>query len=292
MNIIYNNISLKILTVSDYLRRAVFDDSGYDYLYDEIGIRCQCWLNPGATFPGMTPTNAERALAKALQVQRATFVISMNDVFSPGQVQNAILTSPIPGMDTDCRNGPLCKVHGILTDHGNASLVADIEFATWTNTVIDDSQLASQSAQTYQSIVLSNRWRYTVDYNKETYAEVRRIDGIAYFRMDILNTLLRDVREPGGAGVNTGVADYTREFLVPPPIDGFKRRAPMWELSPGGDVLRYIIEDEQKPKSFPLGNSHRIADIKVVEKRKQSEKTVGYDEESYGSRGSKREKWW
>lgn len=292
MNLIYNSVPLKILTVSDYLRHAIFDEGEYDYLYDEIGIRCQCWLNPGATFPGLTPTNAERALAAALQVQRATLVISMNDSFAPGEVQNAILTSPIPGMSTDCRNGPICKLHGIMTDHGNGSLVADIEFATWTNTVINDAVSPVTNPALYQSIVLSNRWKYTVDYNKETYAEMRRIDGTAYFRMDVLNRLLNDTATAGGAGVNAGVADYTREFLVPPPINGFQRRAPTWELSPGGDVLRYVIEDEQQPKSFPLGNQHRIASINVIEGRKMSEEVIGYSEAAYGSAGSSRRKWW
>jgi hypothetical protein len=267
MHVSYDDIEFKILTITEAVREQVYDPSEVDLLYDHFGMRCTAWLNPKATnakdFPGVegrekytketSPAITEIELVYRLAQPRKKLKIWMDSKLdlADKDPKEYILESPYKDMDTDAKFGPACRLHRFIPDHGNASLVVDLEFHT----------TMSPCKDTDASAIVSNRWTYKITYNPENYAEIRIIEGTAFFRMDLL------LKQFGG------VADNARQFLVPPPLNGYQRHAPIFELSPGGDALKYLIIDEQKPMSFPLGNKYRAASIQVKERRQYT--TVG-----------------
>jgi hypothetical protein len=271
LHLSYAGIDFQILRILEWVRTAVTDESGADFLYDQVGIRCLTWLNPDATtmadFPAAGAAGAAgqllggRASPAATEVELVSRLVqprqklfvwmdsSLTDDVNP---QETILESPLPGFTTDARYGPLCVVHGLQTNHGNASLVADLEFVTWLNP-------CTGRPGELPSPLLSNRWTYRSTYN-EAYAEVREFDGTAIFRLDAL------LADP----VLKGDASAFRGFLIPPCPPGYQREAPVFELAPAGDALRYKITDTRQPMSFPGAVGFDVAHIEVIEDRAYS----------------------
>ena len=274
----YDGIEFKVLRVTDYVRQAVFTDDWTSYLFDHVSIRMLCWLSPAAMnqivnvpieikeetlrikdFGG--PAATEIMLVERLLVPRKQLAIWMTSDPEDSDTKQYMIVSPFPGRFTDARFGPQCKVHALRPDHANASLVADLQFETDINPI--ETTVGKSGSP---PIVLANRWNYRVSYDPNNYSEIRIIEGEAHVRMD---TLLSAKFNPVGY-----LADEMRGHLVPPIPKGYQRENPTFELSSGGDVVRYAVIDRQTPMSFPLGSKLQIAHMKVLETRRYVSKLL------------------
>lgn len=246
--VLKGGVELSILSITDYERRAVLTDDETTYLWDHVGIRCTAWLNPGATGNNQSPVVTELQLVNLLKNDRRFLKIWMDSGPNDASPQEVLLASPYPKSRTDAKFGPTCLVHALQLDHGNGSIVVDLEFHT-------DISPCGPVSSTSKSVVLSNRWEYGVSYNPETYAEIRTIEGVCIFRMDNLLAVLN------------GNVDMTREFIIPPCPPGFQRHPELFEPSSGGNAIRYKIVDTQELRNFPAGRTYGAASIEIVEQR-------------------------
>jgi len=278
----YDSIEFKILRVTDYVRQAVYTDDWTSYLFDHVSIRCLAWINPAATAflsnvptsindngfgmggADLGPVSTELFLVSRLYNPRKQLAIWLNSDAASPTVKQYVLVSPFPGRSTDARFGPQCKVHSIKGDHGNQSFVLDLEFTTDINPIekkVGDSDSLP--------LILANRWKYRVTYDKESYAEIRIIEGTAHVRMD---TILSGLANPKFLNLET-----MRGYLVPSVPVGFQRETPTFEFGSGGDVLEYVVVDRQTPMSMPLGNAYKIANMNVEEQRRYSVDGIAKD---------------
>ncbi len=173
-----------------------------------------------------------------------------------------LLVSPLTGVGTDARHGPLCTVMDLPMIHGNASGIYRLRFETWEapmddyrigkgngEEALDPARRAEVSladvrnaalAKDRMSVlppILSNRWTMRHEPDPQTYLNTLVIEGKVYFRMDVLKSRII-------------TPDQLRRFFMHPLARGYVRMPPMTGIMEGGDAVWYKITDKEVMTNF------------------------------------------
>lgn len=225
----YNGIDLQIGRVLDSEMRAVYDDTGVDFLYVHFRIRVQAIFNPRATASqvnnpsGDTPAASLSFLRQRLLTPRQSLQINIgNDTLLVSPQINADANVPFA---TDANNGPHPIDLQILSVHGSKSIVVAYEIETWLNE-------CTGSSGSPPPTILSHRWEMTEDIGDD-YLSTRTIRGRATFRTDFLLA-------------ESNVPDDFRRYLFHPVPPFFQRTSIRVTPESDGTALNYEIVDEEQ----------------------------------------------
>lgn len=258
MFIKYGALEFEIERIYRWDHRAVFDESGLDYLYDHIVIGVQCVLHESAT-------RSDAVMGRPVQGNRGTYAAaSVRDLRTymmqprlPLQVRigpEFILESPArkPGKlgnlayDCDAKGGPQPLSFNISKNYGlGRTIIATFEVETWINDFNDREKTPA---------ILSNRWTMSHDLDELAYT-TRTIQGRAVFRKDLLLG-----SNNAGAAQQPNYPDDFRSKLFHPVPDFFKRQSVHVSQSPDGCTVDYRVTDVEQPANINLNS--RIAKIK------------------------------
>jgi hypothetical protein len=251
-------VTFNVPSITDFNLVSTYDEkAGVDFQWFRMQLRANCILNNSVNIPGQTPIQSELQLIQLLSKQRQVLRIWMADApDGAASPYETLLFTPNPGSQTDAQFGPQCIVHSIRCDIGSGSLMLDLQFIADISPCGSSGMMATTSASS-PSLLVSNRWKYSVFYKPENGAEVRVIDGLAVFRMD---ELLKQLN---------GIADSLRLWLIPAKTAGYQRYIldDGLQVSEGGTTYKYTIVDEQVSMSVPNANPLGIANIFVDEER-------------------------
>ena len=212
MHVSYAGRPFEILNTTGWLIEEVRVEEQAPPLYYHWQMDFTCWLNPDATaaqkfaptgpapfcatprdpfgqggggdFGGLqneqhrqgkaSPVETLIEVLKRLAQPRQKLLVWLDSglPLEKGDPREVILESPLPGMQSDCLNGPRCRLLGPIPD-GNASIVLHLRFETW----------MPLCSETNAPFLLSNYFTIAEDYD-EQYRPVRIISGEARFRLD------------------------------------------------------------------------------------------------------------
>ncbi len=243
MELIYNNVKLKIGRVNAFQQKAVYTEDGADYLYTHFYINVQCVFNPFATtsvtgtvndigklfYIGRDdPQTALMQLRHRLEEPRRTLEIRNGGFLmlkSPPEIAEVDTGGNIIGTHSvgiDAKVGPHPINLSIVEIHGAKTIVCNYEIETWLN-----------ECDTFDGAVLANRWQMTEELD-ERFLSVRTVSGTAYFRQDVM------------AATNTTPDDYRNALVVPTPDTGFKRTSIRISVDENNCAVRYEAVDEEQ----------------------------------------------
>jgi hypothetical protein len=247
----YGNLSFEMERIYRWDHRAVFDETGQDFLYDHIVIGCQCVLNPlatrsnavtgkalgagGAGEPGMTSL---RDLRTYMMQPRLPLSVTIG--------RDEILASPtkVPGVGPlvcDAKGGPQPLAFNVVQFFGvGRTLLCNFEIETWINDFKGEGSPA----------ILSNRWRVTHDIDELNYT-TRTVAGRVVFRKDFIST-------PGFRGISYP-DDFRARFNHPIP-SGCKRDSVHVQQSADGTSVDYTFVDREQ--TLNLGRTNPVLKIK------------------------------
>lgn len=211
--VIYGDVTLKLVKTKRFEQTPVFSDDGIDYLYTHFVVDVDCIFNadvmPGY---GTSPTQIMRLLRADLLTPRRTlrFVIE----------SETLLEVWVP----DASGGPYPKdltineIVGSKTFHVHWRCEADVRLCD-----------GGSAPEEYRSL-LSNRWEQSQSYDQDFYA-IRSTSGV-----------LRVMPENTSVPVTL---DSFRHLCLPPLPKGWKRASCRFGVSSDGLTLRYSIEDKE-----------------------------------------------
>lgn len=265
MMLTYGCLSFEVERVYRWDYRAVYDDSGLDYLYDHVVIGVQAVFHPGATVSndvtgtprvgvngvgfGALGSESVRDLYTIMMQPRQKLTLTLGN--------KLVLESPLrdPGTNAsyscDAKGGPQPLNFRVIAIHGvGKTLVCTFDIETWINGFNNSSATPS---------LLSHRWTMSHDIDELNYT-TRTIRGKAIFRKDHL------VSHPLWPAER--YADDFRERIFHPIPLNFQRKSVHVTQSPDGTTLDYTITDQEQPAN--LGKYNPVLKIK-------SRLRMGYD---------------
>jgi hypothetical protein len=226
---------------------------------------------PGRNFEKLKAPNTlpwtDQEVRRRLQLPRRQLLVWTYS--GPLGEPEFLLASPLTGVETDCRHGPVCTVLALPRIHGNSSGVFRLRFETWTRP-LDESYgrigpadgpvtLAQikDGAAIHKKLLaapamISNRWKMRSQPDPESGLNVTVIDGTAVFRMDVLK-------------VQRVTPDQLRGHFMHPIPAGHMRLPPQVEVSPTGDAVAYQIVDQEVMTNFPAGQKYGMTNIEIVQ---------------------------
>lgn len=263
MFIKYGALDFEIERIYRWDHRAVFDETGQDYLYDHIVIGVQCVLNTAAT-------RSDAVMRRPVQGNRGTYAAaSVRDLRTymmqprlPLQVRigpEFILESPprkpgkiIPSIfPCDAKGGPQPLAFNVINNYGaGRTIIATFEVETWINDFINKDKTPA---------ILSNRWTMTHDIDEFHYT-TRTIQGRAVFRKDLLVGPINVVPADAAAGSPAAYPDDFRAKLFHPIPNNYKRVSVNVTQPGDGTILDYRITDVEQPVN--LGRDNPIVKMK------------------------------
>lgn len=232
----YNDFELGIERVVRWEQRAVYDESGVDFLYNHITIGVQCVVSPAElatkTAEGAWAPVTIADLRSLLMIPRRDLLVRIGDytvIQSPAERPNA--DRPF---QTDCKNGPQPLAFNVLHIIGPKTAICYYEIETWVNDCVD----------ALTPVLLSHRWEMAHEIDDRFYT-TRTISGTAVFRSDfLLDDPIRGNRTP----------DNFRTYFNHPIPDNFKRDSVRVTASPDGLALRYQIRDVEQDVNLGINN--------------------------------------
>lgn len=265
MIITYGCIEFQVERVYRWDNRAIYDESGVDYLYNHITIGVQAILNPFATFGNEYTGEGTRDYGSPMPnggVMRAGTPanITVRDiqalVLQPRQVLTVhvggtlILQSPLPCnwraertiQECDVKGGPKPIAFRVLAMHGEGKTMAvAFEIETFVN-------FFHHGNNPNIPVMLSNRWTMSHDID-ELFYTTRTIQGHATFRKDNLLFKFDSERFP----------DDFRNYINHPIPYNFQRQSVRVSQSADATQLYYTITDKEMPGN--LGHKSKIVKI-------------------------------
>lgn len=263
MIITYGCMSFEVERVYRWENRAIYDESGVDYLYNHITIGVQAVLNPLATVgnhytqtPFQPGPNGLAIGEQALETVRDIQALIMQPrqlltVYLGGQL---VLQSPLPRnmpakqldrklYECDAKGGPKPLAFRVIAIHGTGkTLICAFEIETFVNLFNDTS------AQT--PTMLSNRWTMEQDIDELHYT-TRTIRGTAVFRKDYL--ISQRFNRATNLTVETFPDDF-RYYINHPIPANFQRQSVRVSQSADGTQLYYTIVDREMPGNLGIGS--------------------------------------
>jgi hypothetical protein len=232
--ITYRGVELKIGRVTTFRQRAVYDDTGKNYLYTHFFIVCRCVWNPTATtspdpanpFENALPAVAMTQLRERLLTPRGVLVLQVGD--------DVLLESPLVDAngaryEMDANNGPAPVSCDVISFHGVKSMVVDFTIETW----VSECQSRDGGGVFPAPSILAHEWEATEEID-ELYMSTRTITGRVIFRTDFL------------AFSGLGPDDYRQRLFHPIP-SRFRRVSQKVTQDSDGTSIRYTVVDEEEP---------------------------------------------
>lgn len=285
----YWGIDLHLSRVLDADHRAVYDDSGINYLYTHVRLAVRCVIHwdltkpiplpggeigppvrsrdpaagrPAETHPGIRPQSA--GIARAFAELRRQLLVPQGplDVFVGDEV---ILQAP--GFYTtaggerkrfaiDCNAGPHPVNFKIVSVVGTKSIIADFAIECW---IREDAGTVPTPPT-----LISHRWAMAESID-EQYLSTRRISGRLVFRTDFLAH--RALTPLARADLRPDDFRYLQRVLHPVP-PRYRRAKVDVEQTQDGTGILYTVIDREVP--WPCANGYGV-------RRVTGEMTQGFD---------------
>jgi hypothetical protein len=277
----YNGISLNIISMSPYERRAIWQ--GPDYLYTRHTFKLRGIYSPAAASYALSPSpftasgqgfppvfragqNApvtDQAIRHALMQPRAplAYILGQQVVL---QVPDPNLAAPDPANPSqflapgtaaalfpflgDANNGPVPLYCNVIQVTGTKTFIVDYGIQTDVN---EASFAPNVPFPGRPPILLSNRWDMTESYDEDFYP-VRAVKGTAVFRTDRLALLGTD-------------PDNYRGWLIIPLPDSWKRTNLTFSASPDGASVSYSFVDRYTSRTLIGGVLPNVTRVEINE---------------------------
>ena len=256
MILTYGCLSFEIERVYRFDNRAIYDESGVDYLYNHVVIGVQAVLHPSATVSNditRVPRVGQGILGINQQGFGTTGRETLRDIstiaMQPRQLLTVwlggmlVLQSPLdkPGTGAhfpcDAKGGPKPLSFRVIAVHGpGKTLVCTFEIETFVN------QFNSPVSGVTPTL-LSHRWTMSHDIDELSYT-TRTISGTATYRKDYLAGHPQYAAEM--------FADDFRQRIFHAVPNGYKRMSVRVSQSSDGTQLWYTITDQEQTLNFGL----------------------------------------
>jgi hypothetical protein len=220
-------------------------------------------LNPPAALPGNDPTNTHTAIRHRLSTPRGQLYVFWGAGMESGvpaagsslppnsTVASLFLESPRASgnghLATDCKNGPIPKLMGVVEAVGDA-LTMTVDFAI--ETFVNETDLNGVGPQ---GALLSNRFSQVHEVKEDSYTVITT-EGTAVFRTDFVYSLPE-------------APDSRRNILFMPIPQGFKRALLYCRGRPDVTGVEYAYQDTQVSVNFVAGPFVKAASISAVHRQ-------------------------
>ncbi len=222
-----HTVTLELIKTKSFEERAVYDESGTDYLYTHFIVDVQFVLNRAATSyidgpiyeAGEAPADTIRRIRQHLLVPRGLLTCYVHN--------KLLLIGPSPLPETpdilpavDCNNGPRPIFCNITSFSGDQTFMGEYRIECWINE-------CTNAAPT----ILSNRYVQTHAIDDQ-HMNTITTQGKAVLRTDRMDTL----------GTQP---DFYRYLIFPLVPLGYQRKTITVNPTAGGNELQYIIIDRE-----------------------------------------------
>lgn len=247
MHVRYGELEFEIERVYRWSHRAVYDESGLDFLYNHVVIGVQAVWHARATRSnevagGAVIDGAGKPPGVSIRDLR-THMMQPRQLLQVRYGTEIVLESPalIPGRDQvypcDAKGGPQPINFDVITVYGDGvTMVCVFEVETWLNDYNDPN---------YTPAILSNRWVMTEEIDELNYV-TRHVQGKAIFRKDFL---LAHPNYPPAAYPD----DFRKRLFFPIP-DGYKRDSVRVSPTSDGTAINWSFTDRQQTLNLGLLN--------------------------------------
>ena len=274
MILTYGCLSFEIERVYRFDSRAIYDESGTDYLYNHVVIGVQAVLHPSATVSNditRVPRVGQGILGINQQGFGTTGRETLRDISTIAMQPRQLLTVHLGGMlvlqspldkpgtgarfPCDAKGGPKPLSFRVIAVHGpGKTLVCTFEIETFLN------QFNSPVSGVTPTL-LSHRWTMSHDIDELSYT-TRTISGTATYRKDYLAAHPQYAAEM--------FADDFRQRIFHAVPNGYKRMSVRVSQSSDGTQIWYTITDVEQPYNFVAGANSPVLKL-------QGEYGVGAD---------------
>jgi hypothetical protein len=230
--LIYNNIGLNLLKTNSVERTVKHSDDGVEYVHTEFTISVTAVYSPaqGATSYGPGPTYEPGNLPMVTDAIIRHYLMQPRKslLYQEGGID--ILSVPVnldDGGAIDAYNGPIPQSCSITRITGSRLFYVNYVVKCFIIECPTGSDCGDFSSVC--CALVSSRYSRT-EYIDEQYRSTMVTSGIAYFRSDVLSQF----------GTSP---DAFRGMLIPPQLNGYKRKNIQFSLASNGSMIEFSCYD-------------------------------------------------